>query len=70
MLLRAQIVLLNNAEELRGHVDRSQLTADLGGVLQYDHRQWIQHRAVRLTDLRVLFLVKCKIYWIISLNMA
>ena len=42
-----QILLLNNIDELYEHIDRTQLTADLGGNLQYDHQQWIQHRAVR-----------------------
>lgn len=42
---RTKILLLNSVDELHEHVDGAQLTADLGGVLQYDHEQWIHHRA-------------------------
>jgi len=41
-----QILLLNNVQELHEHIDRTQLTPDLGGSLQFDHQQWIQHRVV------------------------
>jgi len=43
-----QILLLNNVDELHEHIDHTQLTPDLGGSLQYDHQQWIQHRAVSI----------------------
>ena len=32
--------------DLHTYIDPSQLTDDLGGSLQYDHKEWIQHRAV------------------------
>lgn len=38
--------MLNSVEELHDHVDRDQLTDDLGGSLVYNHHEWIQHRAV------------------------
>ncbi|KAK2158840.1 hypothetical protein NP493_1766g00009 [Ridgeia piscesae] len=31
--------------DLHTYIDPSQLTDDLGGSLQYDHKEWIQHRA-------------------------
>ena len=38
--------MCNSLEELHQHVDVDQLTEDLGGTIVYDHKEWIQHRAV------------------------
>jgi hypothetical protein len=45
-----QILMLNSAEDLNEYIDKDQLTVDLGGHLAYDHREWIQHRAVMLVS--------------------
>ena len=38
--------MYSSPEELREHIPRAQLTADVGGTLKYDHQEWIQQRAV------------------------
>ena len=57
-----QILLLNNVEELHRHIDQTQLTPDLGGSAQYDHHQWIQHRAVRPSTFSVA-LIQIIFFW-------
>lgn len=42
--LKMKIIMLNSASDLLGYIDKSQLTNDLGGTLEYSHSQWIQHR--------------------------
>ncbi|XP_035444630.1 guanine nucleotide exchange factor DBS isoform X2 [Spodoptera frugiperda] len=41
---RFRVLVCSSVEELYEHFDRSQLTADLGGDLQYSHAEWIQQR--------------------------
>ncbi|XP_069053915.1 guanine nucleotide exchange factor DBS isoform X2 [Lepisosteus oculatus] len=41
---KMKIVMLNSVSELHGYVDKAQLTAELGGSLEYCHNQWIHHR--------------------------
>lgn len=48
--------MLNSVSDLHDYIDKSQLTADLGGTLEYRHSQWINHRTVS-TNLRALFSV-------------
>ncbi|KAK2498825.1 hypothetical protein MC885_016406, partial [Smutsia gigantea] len=43
-LTRISIIMLNSASDLHGYIDKSQLTEDLGGTLEYRHSQWINHR--------------------------
>ncbi|KAK2155524.1 hypothetical protein LSH36_237g00007 [Paralvinella palmiformis] len=40
-----QVVMFSSVEELHAHIDRDQLTEDVGGSLSYNHQEWIQHRA-------------------------
>lgn len=40
-------------EELHENVEKSQLTADLGGEIPYCHQEWLQQRVV--SKLKVLF---------------
>uniref|UniRef100_W5LY30 MCF.2 cell line derived transforming sequence-like 2 n=1 Tax=Lepisosteus oculatus TaxID=7918 RepID=W5LY30_LEPOC len=42
--MKVPIVMLNSVSELHGYVDKAQLTAELGGSLEYCHNQWIHHR--------------------------
>jgi hypothetical protein len=42
-----QVVVCNCVEELHENVEKSQLTADLGGEIPYCHQEWIQQRVVR-----------------------
>jgi len=44
--LFVQFLLLSTVEDLLVHVDRDQLTADLGGTFPFNVHEWIQHRAV------------------------
>ncbi|XP_075969433.1 guanine nucleotide exchange factor DBS-like isoform X3 [Anticarsia gemmatalis] len=41
---RFRVLVCSTVEELYEHFDRSQLTPDLGGELQYSHAEWIQQR--------------------------
>ncbi|XP_026320244.1 guanine nucleotide exchange factor DBS-like isoform X5 [Hyposmocoma kahamanoa] len=41
---RFKVLVCSSIEELYDHFDRSQLTPDLGGELQYSHAEWIQQR--------------------------
>ncbi|XP_018422634.1 PREDICTED: probable guanine nucleotide exchange factor MCF2L2 [Nanorana parkeri] len=41
---RMKIIMLNSVSDLLGYIDKSQLTNELGGTLEYSHSQWIQHR--------------------------
>lgn len=43
---RFRVLVCSGVEELYEHFDRSQLTPDLGGELQYSHSEWIQQRIV------------------------
>ncbi|XP_034737376.1 guanine nucleotide exchange factor DBS isoform X4 [Etheostoma cragini] len=42
--MKVPIVMLNSLLDLHGYVDKSQLTPELGGSLEYCHSQWIHHR--------------------------
>ncbi|XP_035768529.1 guanine nucleotide exchange factor DBS [Neolamprologus brichardi] len=42
--MKVPIVMLNSLSDLHGYVDKSQLTRELGGNLEYSHSQWIHHR--------------------------
>ncbi|KAJ4435473.1 hypothetical protein ANN_18089 [Periplaneta americana] len=44
MNLFVQVVVCNCVEELHENVEKSQLTADLGGEIPYCHQEWIQQR--------------------------
>ena len=48
--------MLNSISDLHDYIDKSQLTEDLGGTLEYRHSQWINHRTVS-TNLCALFSV-------------
>ncbi|XP_027048603.1 guanine nucleotide exchange factor DBS-like isoform X2 [Pocillopora damicornis] len=41
---KTKVVSLNCAAELEEYIDKSQLTEELGGSLQYRHVQWVQYR--------------------------
>ncbi|XP_053759578.1 probable guanine nucleotide exchange factor MCF2L2 isoform X2 [Panthera pardus] len=42
--MKVPIIMLNSVSDLHGYIDKSQLTEDLGGTLEYRHSQWINHR--------------------------
>ncbi|XP_006869899.1 PREDICTED: probable guanine nucleotide exchange factor MCF2L2 [Chrysochloris asiatica] len=42
--MKVPIIMLNSASDLHGYIDKSQLTQELGGTLEYRHKQWINHR--------------------------
>ncbi|XP_049631557.1 probable guanine nucleotide exchange factor MCF2L2 [Suncus etruscus] len=42
--MKVPIVMLNSVADLHGYIDKSQLTVDLGGTLEYHHSQWMNHR--------------------------
>ncbi|XP_045395729.1 probable guanine nucleotide exchange factor MCF2L2 [Lemur catta] len=42
--MKVPIILLNSISDLHGYIDKSQLTQELGGTLEYRHSQWINHR--------------------------
>eukprot|EP00058_Branchiostoma_floridae_P000490 XP_002585978.1 hypothetical protein BRAFLDRAFT_255819 [Branchiostoma floridae] len=39
------MVMLNSVSELHEHLDRSQLTEELGGFIRYEHHDWIEQRS-------------------------
>ncbi|KAM4574203.1 guanine nucleotide exchange factor DBS isoform 2-T2 [Fundulus diaphanus] len=41
---KMKIVMLNSLSDLHEYVDKSQLTHEFGGSLEYSHGQWIHHR--------------------------
>ncbi|XP_078003731.1 putative guanine nucleotide exchange factor MCF2L2 isoform X8 [Phascolarctos cinereus] len=41
---KMKIIMLNSVSDLHGYIDKSQLTRELGGTLEYGHGQWIHHR--------------------------
>ncbi|KAE8603708.1 hypothetical protein XENTR_v10014437 [Xenopus tropicalis] len=41
---KMKIVMINSVSDLHGYIDKSQLTTELGGTLEYSHSQWIHHR--------------------------
>ncbi|XP_063772414.1 probable guanine nucleotide exchange factor MCF2L2 isoform X2 [Pseudophryne corroboree] len=41
---KMKIIMLNSVSDLLGYIDKSQLTIELGGTLEYSHSQWIKHR--------------------------
>ncbi|XP_073520495.1 guanine nucleotide exchange factor DBS isoform X4 [Phyllobates terribilis] len=42
--MKVPIIMLNSAAELENYIDKSQLTQDLGGTLDYCHKNWLSHR--------------------------
>ncbi|XP_075708640.1 guanine nucleotide exchange factor DBS isoform X2 [Rhinoderma darwinii] len=42
--MKVPIIMLNSAAELQNYIDKSQLTQDLGGTLDYCHKSWLLHR--------------------------
>ncbi|XP_041420733.1 guanine nucleotide exchange factor DBS-like isoform X4 [Xenopus laevis] len=42
--MKVPIVMINSVSDLHGYIDKSQLTTELGGTLEYSHSQWIHHR--------------------------
>ncbi|MBZ3885116.1 putative guanine nucleotide exchange factor MCF2L2 [Sciurus carolinensis] len=42
--MKVPIIMLNSVSDLHGYIDKSQLTQELGGTLEYRHSQWINHR--------------------------
>lgn len=56
-----RLMICSSLDDLFAHVERSQVTPDLGGELMYSHHEWIQQRIVSIccvcVCLRVLILV-------------
>ncbi|XP_075446787.1 guanine nucleotide exchange factor DBS isoform X14 [Ascaphus truei] len=42
--MKVPIIMLSSATELHGYIDKTQLTQDLGGTLDYCHKTWLSHR--------------------------
>ncbi|XP_069493259.1 guanine nucleotide exchange factor DBS isoform X3 [Ambystoma mexicanum] len=42
--MKVPIIMLSSATELQGYIERTQLTEDLGGTLDYCHTRWLSHR--------------------------
>lgn len=43
-----QVAVCSSVEELHQDIDRSELTADLDGIMPYSHSHWIQQRIVSI----------------------
>ncbi|XP_032258470.1 guanine nucleotide exchange factor DBS isoform X2 [Phoca vitulina] len=42
--MKVPVIMLSSVPELHGYIDKSQLTEDLGGTLDYSHTRWLCHR--------------------------
>uniref|UniRef100_UPI00398F0B27 guanine nucleotide exchange factor DBS-like n=1 Tax=Pristiophorus japonicus TaxID=55135 RepID=UPI00398F0B27 len=42
--MKVPIIMLNTIADLHAYIEKSQLTKDLGGTLEYCNSQWIHHR--------------------------
>ncbi|KAM8976000.1 guanine nucleotide exchange factor DBS isoform 2-T2 [Pelodytes ibericus] len=42
--MKVPIIMLNSATELQNYIDKTQLTQELGGTLDYCHKNWLLHR--------------------------
>ncbi|XP_032644325.1 guanine nucleotide exchange factor DBS isoform X2 [Chelonoidis abingdonii] len=42
--MKVPIIMLGSVTELHGYIDKTQLTEDLGGTLDYCHNRWLSHR--------------------------
>uniref|UniRef100_A0A8D1VK76 MCF.2 cell line derived transforming sequence like n=2 Tax=Sus scrofa TaxID=9823 RepID=A0A8D1VK76_PIG len=42
--MKVPVIMLSSVPELQGYIDKSQLTEDLGGTLDYCHSRWLCHR--------------------------
>ncbi|XP_023556416.1 probable guanine nucleotide exchange factor MCF2L2 [Octodon degus] len=42
--MKVPIIMLNSVSDLHSYIDKSQLTQELGGTLEYRHSQWLSHR--------------------------
>uniref|UniRef100_G3WY65 MCF.2 cell line derived transforming sequence like n=1 Tax=Sarcophilus harrisii TaxID=9305 RepID=G3WY65_SARHA len=41
---KMKIIMLSSVPELQSYIDKTQLTEDLGGTLDYCHSKWLSHR--------------------------
>ncbi|XP_057388994.1 guanine nucleotide exchange factor DBS isoform X1 [Balaenoptera acutorostrata] len=52
--MKVPVIMLSSVPELHSYIDKSQLTEDLGGTLDYCHSRWLCHRtAIESFALRV-----------------
>ncbi|XP_058885884.1 guanine nucleotide exchange factor DBS-like isoform X4 [Acipenser ruthenus] len=42
--MKVPIIMLSSVTELHSYIDRTQLTQELGGTLEYSHDEWLSHR--------------------------
>ncbi|XP_010223630.1 PREDICTED: guanine nucleotide exchange factor DBS isoform X4 [Tinamus guttatus] len=42
--MKVPIIMLGSVSELQGYIDKTQLTEELGGTLDYCHNRWLSHR--------------------------
>ncbi|XP_053419519.1 guanine nucleotide exchange factor DBS isoform X4 [Nycticebus coucang] len=42
--MKVPVIMLSSVPDLHGYIDKSQLTEDLGGTLDYCHTRWLCHR--------------------------
>ncbi|XP_066562290.1 guanine nucleotide exchange factor DBS isoform X3 [Amia ocellicauda] len=43
--MKVPVIMLSSITELHSYIDRTQLTQELGGTLEYCHEKWISHRS-------------------------
>ncbi|KAB0403179.1 hypothetical protein E2I00_014996 [Balaenoptera physalus] len=46
--MKVPVIMLSSVPELHSYIDKSQLTEDLGGTLDYCHSRWLCHRTQKL----------------------
>lgn len=54
-------MICSTLDDLFAHVERSQVTLDLGGELMYSHHEWIQQRIVSQVIAKIVYQITLKI---------
>lgn len=56
-----RLMICSTLDDLFAHVERSQVTLDLGGELMYSHHEWIQQRIVSQVITKIVYQISLKI---------
>lgn len=56
-----RLMICSTLDDLFAHVERSQVTLDLGGELMYSHHEWIQQRIVSQVIAKIVYQISFKI---------
>ena len=63
-----QVNLLDSLDDIYNHIDRSQLTTDFGGTLEYNHLAWVDFQ--RVNDLALDVYLKHLIFPVVHIGIS